>query len=511
MKYEFNEILHNETSLLEIAKEEGERTKVTKNVLRVAREIDPNNELHGLDLVETVCTYVRTMIPDESTLKHFRQQNPGLVFDVRTRSADELLSPGNLIPGHSKLRNTDGCNEFAHMTRALLLSKGIPCVFTDTLQEEWVKTKANSWAMKHGEDNPVLGHIFLDVYIEGEDRWYTINPGNREERVHEYGEYSIGGKCYINPISGKDSANIGFPTMKGYLEALEGAIKTKNETSKTEKDYPSEILTQICAIYPFASEEEREGYLKKAVQIENPDPVEEISELLKLLNNPHASIKKRRPNESTRVYELDPEKKPVGEMLENVLYMKVPTFVGVKIEDLEEVFTKYENGSTGLIVDLRGNSGGQQEPGWQFARKYFLNEGEHFFGTHLQIAQEGSAFQRKIYVNAHDKPLYDKPIVILTDNETFSSAEQYVALMKIGANCTIIGTETRGGSANPIREEINIGGVDYVVNIPTWRSFLPGESAPLEETKIKPDIYYDQEDIVDFAIKHVKEAMKPSS
>jgi len=226
MEYSFEETPKDETPPLEIAKEEGERTKITENVLRIAREIDANNQLNGLDLVEEVCTYVRTMVPGKTTLELFKKQNPKAVFDKRTRSADDLLSPDNLIPGHSRVRNIDGCTEFAHITRALLLAKGIPCVITDTLQEEWLRDKSKGWTLEGDNNNPVSGHNFVDVYIAEKGKWYTINPGNRDERVHEYGDYSIGDKRYVNPIRGKDSADIGFPTMKEYLKALETALKT---------------------------------------------------------------------------------------------------------------------------------------------------------------------------------------------------------------------------------------------------------------------------------------------
>ncbi|NMB70508.1 hypothetical protein GYA27_04955 [candidate division WWE3 bacterium] len=231
-----NEQEQAEETLLEYAKGEGDRTKVGENVLRVSKEIDPDNELNGLGIVEAVCSYVATMIPDKTTLEQFRKENPNLVYDKRERSADELLSAENLIPGHMRIRNTDGCNEFAHIARALLLSKGIPCLFTDTLQEEWLKNKSKSWASGDSSTDPVLGHIFLDVYIKEEDKWYTINPGNSDERVHEYGEYSIGGKRYINPISGKDSADIGFPTMEIYLEALKTALNEAPASETVRKD-----------------------------------------------------------------------------------------------------------------------------------------------------------------------------------------------------------------------------------------------------------------------------------
>jgi len=238
----------------------------------------------------------------------------------------------------------------------------------------------------------------------------------------------------------------------------------------------------------------------------------EIREMLKLLNNPHASINKCSENSQEhdiiRKHTLNPAEQPYGEIFEGIFYLKIPTMRGVELEILEKTFLEHEKESNGLIIDLRDNGGGQSKPGQLFAKKYFLNQGNHFISTRKKIRPEGEVDDIPMYVNSENSPIYKKPIVILTSNNTFSSAETFVSIMKTGSNATVIGTETRGGSAYPTHEYIEIDGVNYRVDIPICRVILANESKPIEETKITPDIYYDAENIVQYALKYIEKINK---
>ncbi|HOV28321.1 MAG TPA: S41 family peptidase [Pseudobacteroides sp.] len=203
------------------ANEEGERTKVTENVLKIAKEIDPENKLSGLDLVEEVCRYVRTMVPSQEMLNEAWKSKIISKNDKWDTNADELLSQENLIPGHSRIRNINGCTHEAYITRALLLAKDIPSLMVDTIEEEWLENNPN-W--KNDGIIPVSGHYFLDVYIPKERKWYTINPGNREERIHDYGDYSIGKRKYIEFAKGRDTTDMGYSNMEERLNRLEYSI-----------------------------------------------------------------------------------------------------------------------------------------------------------------------------------------------------------------------------------------------------------------------------------------------
>lgn len=211
-----------ETLKINKAEDEGERTQVTDNVLKIAEQIDPENKLSGLELVEEICRYVRTMTPSQEILEEGWKKGLIPKRDKWGTSADELLSEHNLIPEHNRVRNIDGCTQISYITRALLLAKGIPSLIVDTIEKDWIENNSG-WKNESGGAG-VNGHYFVDVYISQEKKWYTINPGNREERVHEYGDYSISGKEFVKMAEGRDTVDMGFNTMEERLNKLEDSL-----------------------------------------------------------------------------------------------------------------------------------------------------------------------------------------------------------------------------------------------------------------------------------------------
>jgi len=280
------------------------------------------------------------------------------------------------------------------------------------------------------------------------------------------------------------------------------------DSLEVEKDLPSEVLTQISAIYPFLDKTEYDAYMEKAIKVEEENPIDEIAALIKLLDNPHATFRKSPPEKISVKQEVNLDKLPSGELIDNVLYMDIPSLRDLNLKNIEDVFLPYEDESEGIIMDLRSNRGGDEIYARQFAEKYFFKEGVHPAGTNIQIAPEGDLRQIAVSAKSDNIKSYDKPIVILTSNKTFSAAERFISRMRAGTECVLIGTETRGGSAQPVQTEIEHKGTHYTLRIPTWRYFLHGEDRPIEETKIKPDILYEDDDIVDFAIKHIKSSAK---
>lgn len=75
---------------------------------------------------------------------------------------------------------------------------------------------------------------------------------------------------------------------------------------------------------------------------------------------------------------------------------------------------------------------------------------------------------------------------------------------KVTGRATLIGEKTAGGSGNPVEVDMEIDGKRYIARIPTWRFVLKGETKPIEETAITPDVIYTKGDIVDYAKKYLK-------
>ncbi len=296
--------------------------------------------------------------------------------------------------------------------------------------------------------------------------------------------------------------------LNSFLDIPPDKSAEKNP-EEDEKDPSSEVLTHIAATYPFLNEEEYNSYMKKAVNIEPSNPIDEIKELVKLLDNPHAYLEEISPNESLEDVknEKRPEKFPSGEMIDNVLYIKIPSFAvdpRQLEQQLEDIFSQYKDESAGLILDLRDNGGGNETRAIKFAQKHFIKTGIHKVGTDMKLESGGGLKNVRVTTYPEKGEKYKKPIAILISHETFSAAERFVATMKSGADCITIGTETFGGSAHPVQTLIEYDGNRYVLSIPTLRFYLKGEKKPIEDTKIKPDIPYDGDDIVNYTIKLIK-------
>ncbi len=196
--------------LLELAKLEGEQTIVTDSIKEIASEIDPDKKLHGTMLVKEVCSYVRTMIPSKNMLNEYYNMYPDKTYDKRSRTAAQLLSEENLLPERRRIRNISGCIETAHIVRALLLAKDIPCLYIETLQKSWCDNNTSTYNFDDPARPPISGYIFLDTYIPDEKRWVTVDPNDGRNTIHEYRDYTKDGMQYIFPKRGKDSWNLGY-------------------------------------------------------------------------------------------------------------------------------------------------------------------------------------------------------------------------------------------------------------------------------------------------------------
>lgn len=237
--------------------------------------------------------------------------------------------------------------------------------------------------------------------------------------------------------------------------------------------------------------------------IETEDPVEGVTQLLQALNNPHTAFNKVTSTHKSG-FELSQEKQPSYEVIDNVLVIKIPSWNrSVDLDSLNKFLDENITQVEGLIIDVRENQGGSDNPAFKFARR-FIPEGNYTYGTFIKRKQEEGLEAFPATIESRNKHPITKPIVILTSEKTFSSCELFVAAMKAGTNCKVIGEATGGGSA--FREEyfVEINGDQYSVKIPTRRLILTGESEPIETTHINPDIPYDGKDITGFAVKSIK-------
>jgi len=172
---------------------------------------------------------------------------------------------------------------------------------------------------------------------------------------------------------------------------------------------------------------------------------------------------------------------------DNIGYVYIPSFeTGLGSGNIDEVLY-YFMLCNGLIIDIRGNSGGYLSNAERLAA-HFTNEEvmvgymQHKTGTghsdfssmEEQTLKPSSGFR------------WQKKVVVLANREVYSAANEFVKYMKCLPNVTVIGDQTGGGAGMPFSSELPNGwGVRFSA-CPMYDS--EGKST---EFGIEPDQYVD--------------------
>ena len=99
----------------------------------------------------------------------------------------------------------------------------------------------------------------------------------------------------------------------------------------------------------------------------------------------------------------------------------------------------------------------------------------------------------EVFVEPSKGVRWQKRVVVLTNRETFSAANDFVKSMKRFPNVTVMGDKTGGGSGLPFSQELPNGwGVRYSAVV-----FLDADKQQIE-FGIEPDVYVslNQDDVV---------------
>ena len=136
-----------------------------------------------------------------------------------------------------------------------------------------------------------------------------------------------------------------------------------------------------------------------------------------------------------------------------------------------------------LIIDLRGNDGGNPDMVVLLASYLFGNEPVHL--SDLYRREENATQQFWTLPFVPGKRYVGKDVYILTSKRTFSAAEGFTYDLKNLKRATVIG-ETTGGGANP-RDVVRIN-EHFWIGLPTARAVNPVTKTNWEGTGVKPDV-----------------------
>ncbi|TSA24910.1 hypothetical protein D4R75_00485 [bacterium] len=147
-------------------------------------------------------------------------------------------------------------------------------------------------------------------------------------------------------------------------------------------------------------------------------------------------------------------------------YMIIPTFSGqgegLTIADsrylvIDDILSQWKD-KKGIIIDLRGNSGGNSVNAETVAGR-FADQVRVYSYRRQKIGpgKDNVSPWKSSFVEPKGSYQFLKPVVVLTSRATSSSAEMFVMAMQVLPNVTIAGDTTGGGVGNPIFRELPNG------------------------------------------------------
>ncbi|NOU58557.1 S41 family peptidase [Marinifilum caeruleilacunae] len=137
-----------------------------------------------------------------------------------------------------------------------------------------------------------------------------------------------------------------------------------------------------------------------------------------------------------------------------------------------------------LVLDIRDNSGGNDNIAKQFVNRLSVEE-RVFEYCRFRNGPNHDDFQawqeRKLVPN---NPIgFTRPIIVLTNRFVVSSAEAFTAMMSVLPNVTIVGDTTRGATGNPKEFSLSNGWKYY---ISSWQA-VTADYEYIEDKGIAPD------------------------
>jgi len=175
-----------------------------------------------------------------------------------------------------------------------------------------------------------------------------------------------------------------------------------------------------------------------------------------------------------------------GRLNSELGYIHISKFWGEKdwVFDFDIALESLRN-CKGLVVDVRGNGGGQTKDSDYIASRFVPKKTLYAYVKWRNGPNHNDfTAPEALYVEPADKWQYQNPVVLLTNRQCFSTTEAFILSMRILPNVTVVGDTTGGGSGNPIRRELPNG---WIYQVPRWILFTP-DMKPFEGIGLIPDI-----------------------
>ncbi len=160
---------------------------------------------------------------------------------------------------------------------------------------------------------------------------------------------------------------------------------------------------------------------------------------------------------------------------DDIGYIRISSFIGIDTSKEFVIALNRLKDSKGLILDLRGNSGGLFQNAIVISN-LFLKKGDIV----NVIARQG---KKNTYSASDDGCIYDNPLVVLIDGTSASASEILSSALKDNNRATLIGTKTYGkGLVQKVFSMPNKSGMNLTI-----ARYLTPNGIDINKTGINPD------------------------
>lgn len=143
---------------------------------------------------------------------------------------------------------------------------------------------------------------------------------------------------------------------------------------------------------------------------------------------------------------------------DNIGYLRCGSFAGTPGTSTLDAIMLYFASCNGLIIDLRGNGGGILTSAEKLAARFTNEEIPVGYIKHKTGKGHHDFSKPEMqYLKPAKGSRWQKKVVVLTNREVYSAANEFVKYMKCCPLATILGEQTGGGGGMPFTSELPNG------------------------------------------------------
>lgn len=329
-----------------------------------------------------------------------------------------------------------------------------------------------------------------------EQSWEVIKSNFYDSKLNEQ-DWNKWKKRYKNKIKTDEDANVAINTMLSSLDDPYSRYLSKKEYAEQNANIDSKVtgigvnITSISGKIIVAGVIEKtpaaEAGLQKDDIITNVDGKDikgmNVASVASIVRGPVGSavvltISRGNKKLTKKIIRKEIKINTVKSYVDknDIGYIKIMSFLGMSTAKEFTDALINTKGSKGLIIDLRGNTGGLL-PNAIFIANMFIDEGP------LVSIVGRNGFKRDIYAQETDL-IIDKPMLVLVDGGSASASEILSGALQDYHRAKLLGTKTFGkGMIQKIIPMPNETGLDLTI-----AKYLTPAGHDINKVGIKPDI-----------------------